>query len=676
MRASRLTRISIRGALILMLGALAPAPAFAQLLSPGPLSRDHARWEGDDHCNRCHASGRGVSKDACLECHQDVRARVRAGRGLHGHEYRNQECGRCHVEHLGRGASLVRWPGGSMARFDHRLSGYELRGAHRTAECRDCHDQRNSRGNPTFIGQRQTCSSCHEDPHDNRFGSRCTDCHDERRWTNLNLDRFDHARSRFALRGKHQQVDCAACHGRPPRYRGIAYANCSSCHEDPHGARFGANCTNCHSEVGWDQLDGMRRHHPGTSLGGGHSRVACRRCHDRGDNNPPSTGNRCVSCHRPVHEARFGNNCATCHGAIRWQGLPDRIGRRAHSRTPFPLNGAHSTTDCSDCHNRRLAPAQRYRALEFGRCVDCHQDRHDGAFRDRDGGECAPCHSDSGFAPTRFGVLMHQQTPFPLEGRHRAAPCTGCHGEDRPMLRFAVERQTCDACHENPHGDQFQAEMRAGGCASCHRSAGWDRPHIDHDTWPLTGAHEAAPCQGCHSPNDADRQTGSGASYRGVSRDCASCHRDEHAGQFRLTEPVRACETCHDTEGFGIEHFDHAGVVGFSLEGAHARIDCAECHGIATLRNGTRVRRYRLGYHACRDCHADPHGAPPSSETTRRHDRPSRRRARSRGDAARRRGSGGSDDDAGAPSADAAPPGRAAQPAETASPPAAATEAP
>src|SRR5262249_46594278 len=50
------------------------ALARAQLLSPGPLAGPHAGLEGDDKCNRCHSSERGVSDGLCLGCHGNIGA--------------------------------------------------------------------------------------------------------------------------------------------------------------------------------------------------------------------------------------------------------------------------------------------------------------------------------------------------------------------------------------------------------------------------------------------------------------------------------------------------------------------------------------------------------------------------------------------------------------------------
>jgi hypothetical protein len=609
-----LVRVSARlGIAILVAGlwvAVDPTSAAAQLLSPGPLSRDHAELEGDGSCGRCHATGRGISTQGCVECHDDVGSRVRAGQGLHGREYRGRSCGECHVEHVGARAQLVRWPGGARERFDHAPTGWPLQGGHRGVDCARCHDGRNRRGSPTFLGARTECRSCHEDPHENRFGNDCASCHQVLTWREVRMERFDHGRTDFPLRGRHAEADCARCHHEPPRYRGIPHDRCSDCHQDPHQGRLGANCESCHAETGWDQLAAsMRAQHPRLSLENGHQRVDCARCHDRGLDQTPARGSACVDCHRPVHEAPLGRDCARCHQSIRWLGLPHRVGERAHEDVPFRLTGAHVEVECAGCHLPSLPVARRYRQLEFDACRRCHEDRHAGEFASRDQGECGPCHTDTSFRPSRFGPELHATTAFPLTGRHDAVPCMACHtSSERPRTSFRVAPQDCASCHANPHGTQFAAEMAAGGCAQCHDPAGWNRPRIDHGTWPLTGAHQTVACESCHSASEEDRRTGRGASYRGAPRECQGCHADPHAGQFALTSPSRACADCHETSRFAIASFDHAGRTGFALDGRHVEVACASCH--QTARVGEQdVTRYRLGYRRCADCHADPHAA-------------------------------------------------------------------
>lgn len=588
----------------LALGLVA-GDAHAQLLSPGPLVDAHAAIDDDDHCDACHQSGRKVVAERCLVCHDDLARRLSAGAGLHGRAYRGRPCEDCHVEHIGRRARLVRWPGGSMDKLDHALTGWPLEGDHQAVKCLDCHTQK-KQGKPTFLGARPACDSCHDDPHDARFGSDCRKCHDLRDWNQFDQKAFDHAKSRYPLTGKHTSVECKGCHGDPPRWKPLSFATCDACHEDVHRGDFAPRpCTDCHTVASWhDAATRMRDDHPWLSLRNGHRRVACEACHDRGNTTPPSRGKQCAGCHRPVHEAPFGKACERCHASIKWLGLPDRIGRDAHERTAYPLAGRHQTVACAGCHPARLPVARRYRELTYDRCGACHADRHAGEFAARDGGECGACHTVDGYTPTRFGIDAHATTAFALDGKHVATPCKGCHGDARPRLDLKVVKQTCAECHADPHGGQFVREMADGGCAHCHTTARWQDARVDHSTWPLTGVHGRTACAACHGDATDPRQP---ATYRGVPRECEGCHDDVHGGQFRLTAPVKACSACHATDGFALPGFDHAGQSGYALQGKHAAVTCADCHPQTELRNAARAVRYRLGYRACDDCHANPH---------------------------------------------------------------------
>lgn len=586
-----------------------PRPADAQLLSPGPLAEAHKAIDGDDHCGACHKSGKQVVASLCLDCHEELGRRIAAGAGLHGRSYRGQACEHCHVEHISRKTKLVRWPGGSMDRLDHDLTGWKLEGDHARVTCLDCHTQVRS-GKPTFLAARPECATCHKDPHTGRFGTRCQSCHDVADWAAFDQKAFDHGKSRFPLTGKHVPVACAKCHGTPAKWTGLPFATCESCHEDPHRGDFAPKpCTGCHTTAGWEEAAAkLRADHPGLSLAAGHRRVKCETCHDRGNTRPPSKGARCVGCHPAVHEAPFGDRCESCHAGIKWLGLAESVGRKAHARTAYPLAGRHTTVACARCHPPKLAAAARFRQLRFDRCVGCHQDVHGGEFATRDGGECAACHVVAGFTPTTFGASAHATTGFVLDGKHTATPCRGCHGAARPRLDLRVGKQACADCHANPHGAQFARELATGGCAACHATRGWDRPRIDHSSWPLLGAHAEVACASCHG---ASTREGSPASYRGVPRTCEGCHDDIHAGQFSQGAPVKTCDACHQPSGFALPGYDHAAGSGFALEGKHAAAACAACHPTTELRNGARAVAYRLGYRACRDCHADPHTEAP-----------------------------------------------------------------
>jgi hypothetical protein len=593
-----------RAALVIAVVIALPRSAAAQLMSPGPLSQAHAAIDGDDHCGDCHQSGKKVVASLCLGCHKDLAKRLDAGAGLHGREYKGKACETCHVEHIGRKTKLVRWPGGAMEKLDHDLTGWKLEGGHRGPKCLDCHKQTQPSGKASFLGAKTACGGCHKDPHDDRFGKDCASCHGVVDWKTVDLDPFDHARTRYPLTGKHAKVDCAKCHGTPSTWKGIEFDTCDRCHADPHKGKLEPTpCADCHDTSGWRTAEKkMRRNHPRLSLRNGHAKVKCETCHDRGIAKSPSKGSQCVDCHRVVHEAKLGTKCGGCHKTIEWLGLPDEIGREAHDKTPFPLAGKHAKVDCARCHSPKLPPDKRFRQLAFDRCAGCHEDVHQGRLVEHGGGACETCHGVDGFTPTTFGVEAHAKTAMPLEGRHAAAPCSGCHKGKRPRLDLSVAKQACADCHANPHGDQFAAEMADGGCAHCHSPRDWGQPRIDHSTWPLTGAHEQTRCDACHG--DA---SGEAARYRGIPRDCEGCHEDTHAGQFRLAAPEKACTRCHDTSRFTIASFDHRAESGFAIEGKHVQVTCDGCHPTASLRNGLSARRYRLGYQACKDCHADPH---------------------------------------------------------------------
>lgn len=353
-----------------------------------------------------------------------------------------------------------------------------------------------------------------------------------------------------------------------------------------------------------------RADHPGVSLGGGHEKVKCATCHDQGNMKSPSRGDRCASCHAPVHEAPFGNDCKSCHQQIRWVGLPEDLGRRLHGKTSYPLTGKHEATACKACHSPALPQARRFRKLAFDDCMDCHRDSHAGQFKDRERGACEPCHTTAGFSPTLFGLEAHQSSRFELTGAHEAAPCGTCHTSKSPRLDWQLPKQACADCHDNPHGARFRAEMERGGCETCHSDVAWDMPKFAHDTWPLTGKHQSVRCDECHTPTEIDRKAGFGESYRNAARECEGCHSDVHLGQFRLSEPKKECASCHDASTFKLPEFDHVKSTGYALAGKHASVKCAACHLQTELTDKQRTTLWRLPYDECRDCHKNPHVEP------------------------------------------------------------------
>jgi hypothetical protein len=103
-------------------------------------------------------------------------------------------------------------------------------------------------------------------------------------------------------------------------------------------------------------------------LTGAHAQVACAQCHTNGNYNLTTTA--CVSCHlkdfqgttNPNHAtAGIPQQCEVCHSTSAWQ--PATFD---HSKTGFPLTGAHVGVTCAQCHtngNYNLASTT---------CVSCH----------------------------------------------------------------------------------------------------------------------------------------------------------------------------------------------------------------------------------------------------------------------------------------------------------------
>jgi hypothetical protein len=178
--------------------------------------------------------------DDCAACHADVHQGQFAAR--------EEGCKACHQ------VSTF-----TDVRFDHNTgSRFPLRGAHEGVSCRRCHDveetQARGRKKVSFVRyrpRRTDCASCHTDQHagqlaDTSGATRCERCHASDGFKSAPL--FDHdlpSMARFPLRGRHRELDCAACHrpiaveggGTTTWYRGLP-RTCAGCHVDQHDGRF------------------------------------------------------------------------------------------------------------------------------------------------------------------------------------------------------------------------------------------------------------------------------------------------------------------------------------------------------------------------------------------------------------------------------------------------------
>jgi hypothetical protein len=143
--------------------------------------------------------------------------------------------------------------------------------------------------------------------------------------------------------------------------------------------------------------------------------------------------------------------------------------------------------------------------------------------------------------------------------------------------------------------------MKSRGCESCHSVQSWKSPAFDHAAtkFRLEGKHREIRCEQCHRVKN--RVAGGTMKYKGLARECKSCHDDAHAGQFASAGSTD-CASCHTSVRWGALVFKHDERSSFKLSGAHAKLECRECHRPETIGLKKTVR-YKPISGACESCH-------------------------------------------------------------------------
>ena len=364
-------------------------------------------------CRKCHNADRIVAADVrafegehgaldrtflglpvtCVGCHR--------ADSDHGTQFGQRSCDACHGEDDWKRAD----------KFDHARARFQLTGLHLNLECSACHkpttrDPEHPKVKYTGIPS-GTCSACHRDPHRGLMTGACSTCHTTAGWLAGGIanagGKFDHGRTHFPLSAAHARVDCKVCHEvSSPKPAGIritwaeatgpsasfprpVFATCQGCHVDPHAGVFanspgGSACTNCHGPDAWTPTTfDIARHNTASrfQLTGAHLAVPCNACHPSPDPaRPPSfrvARIDCFSCHQKddPHQGQFGTRaCEGCHATASFA-----VTNFDHSRTRYPLDGAHRTVPCAGCHRTETAPDGRKfrRFTPLGTaCRDCH----------------------------------------------------------------------------------------------------------------------------------------------------------------------------------------------------------------------------------------------------------------------------------------------------------------
>jgi len=559
------TRIHVSTVLAVLLLMLPPIAAGQ--ISPGPLSNAHSGLDGATQCTDCHQRG-GQAVLKCLDCHTEIAARITSKRGLHASYHiaqgSSQECARCHSEHNGRAFPLIKWDPKS---FNHKETGYPLEGKHAGLACNKCHSpEKIAPGDRaqikmkdlsrTWLGISPACAGCHKDAHEGRLGPNCQQCHNDNDWKDVS-GKFDHAKTRYPLTGLHQSVKCNKCHV--------------------------------------NDAEGKPRY-AGLPFG------------------------KCSDCHSDPHKGSFASQtCQSCHNTSGWKKVlgSSLSANFDHSKTKYPLLGKHQTVDCLLCH----VNGDFKKPVAFARCLDCHKDEHIGQFAKRsDGGECAACHTVDGWKPSLFDVRAHQNSAYPLEGKHSALECAKCHIPRGKDTLYKINFAQCSDCHKDEHDSQFAGTPYLNRCEQCHNVNGFvpstfTLARHKQIRFNLTGGHLATPCGDCHKVAES-AQPKSKVPYHWKDLSCESCHTDPHKGQFqkRMLQVGQdgkrlGCEVCHSTKTWqDLTKFDHS-KTDFALVGAHRAVACIDCHKPSNLSTKLVDADFRLAPSQCDECHQDVHGA-------------------------------------------------------------------
>ncbi len=554
-------------------------------------------------CKSCHKTLEfaNVSKH-CFNCHTDI----------HNNTV-SKSCENCH--------STRSWVIENINDI-HRMSRFPLVGAHRLADCIECHKSFN---NLQFEQLGVECMDCHinnyqatRSPNHKQagFSTDCQECHlvSDHHWSK---GTFNH--SFFPLVGGHKISNCFNCHT-SKSFSGLT-SDCFSCHNKDYNSstnpnhkelNFSTDCLTCHTTApGWKPAE-FKQHDNLYPLIGAHKIISgeCYKCHITGYKNTPDD---CFGCHQkdyinttnPNHKsANFSTDCETCHNNNAWK--PATFD---HDGQYFPIySGKHNNkwSKCSDCHTSTT----NYQIFE---CINCHEHRKSKMDEEHGGingyvyqsTACLACHPSG----NKEGNFDHATTQFPLTGKHVNVDCKMCHTNG-----YSGTSNKCLDCHIQKYNNSVTPNHTKAGistqCENCHTTNGWKPSTFNHSTtgFELAGGHNLPDCSSCHSGSTSN-----------ASSDCYSCHSSNYASAPEHTAQnyPKDCQQCHNTTDWKQVTFNHDNTQ-FPLTGSHKSVDCSACHtsgyaGIPTecvschktdYNNTSNPNHSASGFSTqCEDCH-------------------------------------------------------------------------
>lgn len=478
--------------------------------------------------------------------------------------------------------------------------------------------------------------------------TRCTKCHETG-------DAISEAKCNACHSEIKKQIDAkSGFHGRMPS----GQRSCEKCHADHLGRGHpltifeGGRNKFDHDKTGWP-------------LKGKHAPVECDKCHRQEFIRDPDVlklqrehptrrthlglSSACQTCHFDEHRGQVKGACQNCHNEKDWSPAPGFN----HNKTNYPLTGKHKGVKCQECHESVVdkqtpkstfpAPVKtsffQYTNIAYSSCLDCHADPHKGEF----GSRCSSCHTTTswrdintqGTKDTRF----HDKTDFPLKGAHADVDCKPCHGPFPGMkAQFkGIPHKNCFPCHADAHVGQLVVagakKPQLQPCEKCHSVDAWTPVRFDlfeHEAtrYPLQGAHQATPCDACHSEVAALEQKIPTSVRKDLKmrkrpeafslalfhfdkplQKCQTCHEDIHHGQFEDRVKKQGCPACHRLSGWRDLIFDHDRDSSYPLTGGHKKAACGRCHGPSPVKGapGKTMIAYKQLSQECASCHPDVH---------------------------------------------------------------------
>ncbi|MBI4950133.1 MAG: hypothetical protein HY955_08325 [Deltaproteobacteria bacterium] len=441
-----------------------------------------------DHAKKAGFALSGVHNDlVCGACHtkkDEYRFLSRFCNQCHTDPHRNQfgsECSECHTERS--------W---ALSKFKHSSTSYPLSGRHRSAECQDCHRNRQYRATS------RVCVNCH-------------------------LSSYSSAPNHLS-RGYSQ--DCAQCHATNfvswVFRHSTANTGCSSCHLNDRPSSHVSNpssypttCENCHtSTASWSS-------HKHTS-----ATTGCSSCHlssrpSSHTSNPSKYPTTCENCHTSTvswstsKHISTSTGCSSCH-------LSERPGSHSSNPSKYP-------TTCELCHSSTATWSSHNHTSATTGCSSCHLSERPSTHTSNTtlySTTCENCH--------KYPTWTYSHTA--------TTGCSSCHLNERPSTHTsntATYSTTCENCHKYP--TWTWSHTVTTGCSSCHTS---DAPSA-HTTY---ASAFGTTCETCHSyPTWTSTKinhsslTTFPSSHKGYSQ-CSDCHPS-------MSYATGNCINCHKSVG-------------------------------------------------------------------------------------------------------------------------------